>query len=243
MKFFSQLLDLFYPPPERCLYCGAPYFSTEIYGLCGDCIEKITFIDRYCPVCGRALNNSEDELCGECKEFQYYFDFARSTAIYTGLLREIILQLKYDHYLELQEPLIELLYLYFKYYFKSQMIDYIVPIPLHQERLAERGFNQAELLARGLAWRTGLPLLTGAINRVKNNPPLYQYTPEERKGFIKGSFRIEPGKKELLKNSSVLLIDDILTTGTTVNEVSCLLKKIALVNSVKVLTLASARMF
>ncbi len=243
MSFFSRLLDLIYPPAEGCLFCGAPYFSTEIYGLCRDCIKKIVFIDSYCPGCGRAMDDSGDDLCRECKITQYYFDFARSTAIYTGLLRELIFQLKYDHFLELQQPLCELLHIYFKYYFQAQRFDYIVPVPLHQKRLLERGFNQAELLAKGLAWRTGIPLLAGVIRRVKNNPPLYQYTPVERKNFIKGSFLIEPQKKGLLKEKRVLLVDDILTTGTTVNELSYLLKKTALVNSVKVLTLASVRMF
>ncbi len=242
MGLLSSLLNMVYPKPKVCLYCGATYLSSEVYGLCGNCLGQISFIDTNCQQCGRGIINNEKELCKECQTSIYYFDNARSIGIYKGLLRDIILQLKYDHYLDLKEPLIELLYIYFKYYFQSQLIDYIIPVPLHQDRLKKRGFNQAELLARGLAQKTGLPLLTGVITRVKNNPPLYDYTPEERQRFIKGSFQVEGKTKGVIENSSVLLIDDILTTGTTVNEASYILKTTAAVNDVQVMTITSARL-
>src|SRR5690554_6419059 len=114
MDLISKMLDILYPRTDSCLYCGEGYYSSEIYGLCESCLQKIDYIERCCFRCGRNLAGNEEDLCPECRNKDYYFESARSIAVYSGLFRQLILNLKYEHFLELTAPLSELLYNYFR---------------------------------------------------------------------------------------------------------------------------------
>lgn len=249
------LLDLFYPPLNHCYNCGKSIIFSEIAGLCPSCLEEIQFISACCLRCGRALPDKRKQIwkdeetagelagvkkrCNACQDKALFYDMARSIAVYDGLIRELILKYKYFHRLKLKEPLSQLLVIYFKKIYNNLLIDYIIPVPLHRDRIKERGFDQVLLLAEILAKRIKVPLLTKALIRVKNSPRLYNLTPAQRAQAIEGCFSVREGRA--LKGKSVLLLDDILTTGTTVNEAGNVLKEAGKVKKVYVLTLATGR--
>ncbi len=238
MSVLDFLLDIIYPSGNRCSYCGDMLLAEEINGLCPTCLSEIEIVRDYCRCCGRKLK--EGEVCGDCRGSRPLFDQARGVSIYRGLIKDLLLRFKYYHAVDLVRPLGALLYYYFRKYYLEYSIDYIIPIPLHRERLEMRGYNQAKLLAQYLHDRTGIPLLTGFLLREINTAPLFNLNLKERAVVLSGVFSIEDS--ENIRGKSVLLVDDILTTGSTVNEVSCLLKEEAKVKRVYVLTVSTARL-
>ena len=239
MNLLNFLLDLIYPPQPVCLYCGQRLSFPEIKGLCSDCLAGIEFISNYCDVCGKKLILEDKEVCKNCQQQTYYFDRARSVAIYDGIFRELIMEFKYEGRKELSKVLVELLYLYFKEYYNNLSIDVIIPVPLHPKRRQIRGYNQAQLLAAGIHEKIKVLLRTDCVLRVKNNPPLYTLNSVQRQQILEDGFTINNDIN--IEGKNVLLIDDILTTGSTVNQVSSILKKQGRVNQVYVLTLATGQ--
>lgn len=255
IRLWNRLLDLIYPEDYHCLNCGSHYIYSEIQCICSGCLQKLHFNNRYCTICGRGLigisqkqdvdkgKTKEDFYCNYCKQKSFNFEQARSTACYNGLIRELILRYKYEDCTEYKYLLGHLLYSYFKYYYNKEEIDLIIPIPLHKKRLDQRGYNQVQLLGEQLAKRSGLPMINDVLVRIDNNPPLYNYALKDRKRLLKNSFTVVRDKKGILSDSTVLLIDDIFTTGTTVDTVARELKVSGGVSRILVLTLATAITF
>jgi ComF family protein len=135
-------------------------------------------------------------------------------------LQEAIKALKYDFIGELADPLGSLLALRLHAFWAKKQVE-IVSIPLHRRRLAERGFNQSELLAHSIARRLGLPVNTGLM-RLKNNPPQVELSSAARRKNMAGVFA---WRGDSLKGQTVLLVDDVATTGTTLDEAARVLRK------------------
>ncbi|MFW6380930.1 MAG: phosphoribosyltransferase family protein [Bacillota bacterium] len=246
MGWGQWLLDLIYPRPLRCQGCGRVPDFEEIGGICQQCLSQIDFNQRpgaiICWNCGRRLvtncqGKQLSRVCSDCRQQETFYDRARAVAIYRGKIRQLILQFKYQGQQQLGQPFGEMLTIYFQEYFQGLGVDLLLPIPLYPERRRERGYNQAELLARELATRTGVKLEEGLLVRESATPPLYALPQRERKQVIQGVFEATTG----FKNSCVLLVDDIFTTGTTVNEASRVLKEKG-ADHVYVLTLATAHL-
>lgn len=249
------LLDLVYPKKEKCFVCEKSLLLSEVSFLCSDCLEKLEYTSNICKRCGReieldkknqVLNRREknDLKCKFCTDNtdNFYFEKNRSVFVYESLGRELIFHFKYFDKRELYLPLGELLYIYFKEYYSKIDFDYIIPIPLYQKRRKERGYNQAALLAKIIAQKSGLNLTEDLLLRQKKTPPLYDLNRSKREALMKGVFSLN--KKYIdcqLTAENILLIDDIFTTGTTINEASFLLKKEAEINNIYTLTLATAR--
>ncbi len=236
MKIFKLLLDIIYPYQPKCLYCGQDLKLPELKGLCNNCISQIEFIDNYCPLCGEKNNNN---FCIYCQNKNIYYDKVRAVGYYTGILRDLILNFKYNGEIELADSLGELLYLYYQNYFHKLSIDFLLPIPLHYNRKKIRGFNQAYLLAQKLYEYSSIPLLNDYLVRVRNNPPLFQFSYKKRKELLKNIFAIKQNYS--ISGSTVLIIDDIFTTGSTINQASFLLKEKQKVKNVYALTLGISR--
>lgn len=234
-----NLLDFLYPQKNICLNCHTNYIWSGVTGLCNQCLSKVEFVTNYCQHCGRIINENK-KMCKKCSSETTYYDLVRSIAHYHGIFRKILLQYKYYHLLEFIRPLAELLKIYFNHYFYNIKIDYFIAIPLHKNRLKKRGFNQVQLLAEEVMIEYNIPLLVNVLTRTKETPPLFNFSEKDRKNFIKGCFKTKTG---CLKGKTVLLLDDIFTTGTTVNEASYVLKREAGADRVYVLTLATAKMF
>ena len=165
-------------------------------------------------------------LCGPCRRGEHFFDLARSALLFTHSLREIIHHLKYSDRVSLAKPLGKLLKeCLAREPFTGKLI---IPVPLYRARERERGFNQAELIACGL----GLPMKTRLLRRHKNTPTQTGLSRNERKRNLAGAFEMREDV-----TGTVIVVDDVYTTGSTMNEIARTLKR-AGAERVEVLTVA-----
>jgi len=162
---------------------------------------------------------------------------ARALGYYKGTLREAIHRWKYEEKSYLTLFFGEKLAVGFHRYWDPQSFDLLIPVPLHPKRLRERGFNQALLLVKELSQRTRIPYSKGLLRKRIPTPPQVNLSGGEREKGVRGSFHIQ--KDEEIKGKSILLVDDVYTTGATVNECSKVLLK-AGAERVDVLTIAHA---
>ncbi|RQD74118.1 MAG: ComF family protein [Halanaerobium sp. MSAO_Bac5] len=217
------LKDLFYPEKKVCLACERRYDHSEIEGMCDRCLSRFSFINHFCPVCGREVIPASligDHPCPECQEKRPPYNFARSVFTYAGYPREILLEFKYGHRPDLAEPFAHMLRLYYLEYFSDRDIDYIIPVPMHADRKSYRGYNQTERLAEELAKIVKIEY-KDVLNRIKNSLPLYTLAKEDRKTELEGAFQLKINRNpELFADKNILVVDDIITTGTTASEIS-----------------------
>ena len=187
----------------------------------------------------------DDHTCGVCIQSPKRFDLARSCGYYENGLKDLIHWFKYRKVPQLAQPLGALLAWGFLKYFKDQSIDVIIPVPLHPKRMRSRGFNQAYLLACAaikdkvkqthLLTRPDIAVKT--LIRIRPTPPQTGLGRELRHKNIRNAFAVT--HFELIKDKSILLVDDVYTTGATVNECARMLKN-AGAGQVSVLSLARA---
>lgn len=213
------LLDILFP--KRCVGCRK---SGEY--VCSDCFANISFdVESICTVCNKAsIDGKTHPVCMG----RYTLDGAFAAVAYKGIVRKFIYQLKYRPFLTDLIP--ELTDLCFESLIQNENFANVlsqksvfVPIPLSSKRLKKRGYNQAELLAKALGKKFGLEVFS-FLKRVKETKPQYGLKREERIENIKGAFEINAKFK--IQNAKVaILVDDVLTTGSTMNEAAKVLKK------------------
>lgn len=242
MKVLKTILDIIYPEKPVCLACGRRYDVSEVNGICSRCLSRVAFITEPCPLCGRQVipvSLFEGDLCPECSAELPYFDAARSAFCYTGYGRELLLKFKYGSRPDLASPMVEILFLYYKEYFSKFNIDFIMPIPMHEKREEIRGYNQAALLAELLAEKTEIEY-KDILLRTKNSIPLFNLTKEAREIELKDVFTLKDGiDTKTFAGKNILIIDDILTTGTTGSKTAYIIKERLDTARIFVLTAAS----
>lgn len=215
-KYINVLLNLIFP--SRCLFCKELLAIDYEYYLCNNCAEILPFNNPpYCPICGRHFP-LEGKPCIECSGKKFYFDNNYAPLDYSGLSKKIIRDIKYrskKHYIFSIFKFITIPEQVFK------DVECIVAVPLHKSRLKQRGYNQALLIARELHNLSNIPLETNWIIRTKKTKTQYSLTGRARMHNMRGSFSLISAHKY----KSVLLVDDIYTTGSTINEVARILKE------------------
>lgn len=243
-RHLSFLLDWIYPP--RCRFCHTLLARGPDDCFCARCREKVRPVAHpLCPICGRPFLDAggEDHLCGSCLARAPHFDWARAWACYpTGEpdehpLREVIRRFKYGRKLSLGRPLGRIMARECGIFFDGCPIDVILPVPLHTKRLRWRGFNQALVLAREVGRRWAIPVDPFVLVRSRETDPQTQLNEEERRKNVRGAFAVASGKS--VDGKIVLLVDDVYTSGATVNECARTLRR-AGASGVQVLTLARA---
>jgi competence protein ComFC len=206
-RLLWQSLDWLFPP--LCGGCERPGSRW-----CENCQSTTTIIgDDICPKCGNLLPG--ENACPNCASLSPSFVLLRSWAIYQGPLREAIHRLKYQQDVALGE------------YFSRPMIQFleklgwnvnlVLPVPLSKERRHERGYNQAGLLAQPLALALNLPYYPKAIERWRDTTSQVGLSAGQRLTNVSGAFKAAPN---LVKGRSILVIDDVTTTGATINACS-----------------------
>jgi competence protein ComFC len=215
----STLMDFIYPSLPRCTLCGYPFYQNVTVQICEKCLKKFNFVTgTVCTVCGRPLLSNSSKICHDCFRVKRYFQCGRGIGIYNGQLREYILDLKYRGRWDLAKPLGELMGEFLRIHCELFPIDFVVPVPLYPGRFAERGYNQAELLAKYLCKKAKLEMMSANLVRTRATIPQKGLNIQERINNMCGAFSLlAPGK---VQGKSVLLVDDIFTTGSTVNECS-----------------------
>jgi ComF family protein len=220
----DTILNLVFP--VTCVVCNAQVLERRWGAACPDCWSRLIPVPRpICAQCGTPAPAIEG-LCGRCRKGEHAFDFARSVFLFTMPLREILHHLKYADRVSLARPLSQMLRRYLDN--SGFTARSILPVPLHFSRFRERGFNQAELLSRAL----GLPMYTRLLRRRKRTPAQTGLTRDQRQSNLAGAFSLR-GKVP----ASVIVVDDVYTTGSTVNEIAKTLKR-AGTERVEVLTVA-----
>ncbi|MCK4705030.1 MAG: ComF family protein [Gammaproteobacteria bacterium] len=227
-------VQLLYPP--RCLLCGSA--GRDGMDLCEHCQQSLPFNHTACVVCALPLppNIPEGAVCGRCQKKSPYYDQAFSVFSYQQPVIWLIQQLKFNDRLTHARLLGDLLA-------TSDCMERIaddedvciLPVPLFEKRLRERGFNQSIELARALSKKTEWPLELHRVQRVRETVSQTGLDAKARRKNIRGAFEVV----EPLSQKHVVIIDDVITTGSTANELSRVLKKSG-VERVTVLSLARA---
>jgi len=226
MDIFARFLELVYPP--KCHICQT-FIADRKDGpvhFCEACLKSLVKISSpLCPLCGTPFISQveEDHLCGECMKKRPHFDALAAPFLYEGGIMDAVHQVKYNGKTYVAESLAEFLAPFAKERFGETKGFLMIPVPLHPGRLRERGFNQSLILARaaGSALETSLDFIS--LRRIKYTQPQTGLKRSERLMNVKGAFGIEA--RPDLKGKTVILVDDVATTGSTFNECARILKK------------------
>ena len=204
MDYINNILDFIYPP--RCIACHElllPFKNEFICQHCTGIFEPI--VGPFC-VCGLSAQN-----CGTCGS--HVFTQNNGAFIYTGFCQDVIYKFKYAKKPFMAKGMANLMVNTIGEAVFSG-IDYLIPVPIHKGRLRKRGFNQAELLASHLSAIVKVPVAKNVLTRIKDTKPLANFTPAIRKNTLANAFAVD--KKRII-NKRIILIDDIYTTGSTLN--------------------------
>jgi len=240
--FWRGVLDLFFPP--RCQVCLA--FDRSL--ICPACAAAIRpLLPPYCDICGRPFDPQAKggPLCADCRQGQSHLDIARAVNTYEGPMREAIHRFKYARKRVLAEPLGAMMSDFLRapecgdegQTIRIDEIDVVCPVPLHPARVRERGFNQAELLARAVCQTVGLTLDPSLLRRVRDTAPQVSLDRRDRAQNVRGAFAAPD--RGAVEGRRLLLIDDLTTTGATLEECGRVLRR-AGAASIAALTLARA---
>jgi ComF family protein len=221
-EVFAAALDVAFP--RRCAACGAPVRDRPGY-LCWDCFVQIPMIvPPFCRTCGDPMDGAVDMACDchACLTRKPSFDLARSAARYRGPLKDIIHRFKYSVATFVAADLVALLEACVRTHFAACEIDAVASVPLHCVRERERTYNQSGILAVRLARRLGWPLAARAVVRRRPTATQTTFSAAERRANVRDAF--EPRHLEWLEGRRILLVDDVMTTGATVDECARALK-------------------
>jgi competence protein ComFC len=214
-------ISLFYP--ANCELCGEVIARAQY--LCERCAEKAPrIVAPFCAKCSEPFSGAiEGEFtCANCAHRKLDFDAAVSAYRSRGVVRVIILRFKYGRDLHLRHPIAGwLLEAMRDSRLQDRAFDMLVPVPLHPTRLRERGFNQAELLAKILHTHIGVPVIS-ALERIRYTTTQTAFDRIERMENLRDAFRLR--KNIDVRDSRVLLVDDVLTTGSTLSECARVLR-------------------
>lgn len=238
-KILQGGLELIFPP--RCLYCDAYLAGNEIKNyLCSGCERDICLISSpLCSVCGMVFSSGagSDHLCGSCLRTKKPYALARAAVLYTPVVKYLLHCLKYRS----DTTVLPAIKMIIDRMDRSAYSDteLILPVPLHINRLRSRCLNQSLILARLFYPRKNRKIFNDVIVRIRDTIPQANLNGEARRKNLRKAFQVI--KPELVRGKSVCLVDDVLTTGTTIQECSRVLTA-AGVKRIKVLTLARVDM-
>jgi len=230
-KSSQFLLDLVFPP--RCVNC-----QVANSWLCEKCQREISFIDGIiCERCGTPTSVAEAAACPQCKHNPLqYIDGIRSAAYFeNNPIRPAIHFLKYRNHKAIAAVLGQILVNACEKY--GVKADVVVPVPLHSARLRERGYNQCELLAREVGTLLDIPVNSSSLQRIRHTKSQMKLGATERHQNVIDAFGC---RDQALMGQTILLIDDVCTTGSTLDACACALKQHGVI-SVWGITLAKAR--
>jgi ComF family protein len=209
-SLYKTLLNFFYP-----LYCGGCNTASGSV-LCDDCIDTFRPVEKEktCPICGRLIGISV--LCGACMEEKRTFRRGYFGYYFEGRLRDVIHAFKFNGRIDAGKHLVSLLKN--KIDTMAEEIDCIVPLPVTEKRLKERGFNQSFIIGEEIAKITGKEIHPAVLVKAKQTEDQYTLSKKDRKKNISGAFTVKNSRQ--ISGKRVLLVDDLFTTGYTAQEAS-----------------------
>ncbi len=225
-------MELLYP--RKCVFCGSSIPMKSYVGimqkksydlLCGDCRKNITDVyieEPYCFKCGKQLDSMTREYCSDCKRLSHTYDRGLSVFKYHNNVKEAIYRFKYKDCRCYGRFFGEQMAERYKEIIKKWQPDAIVPVPIHKTRMRKRGYNQAELIGRALSDMLNIPMDTGALLRTGKTEPQKKLSKEIRIKNVENAFKVSIN---VVRYSKIILVDDIYTTGATINACARVLKQ------------------
>ena len=204
--------------PRRCPVCGG--IPPDFARICPECVNRLPWIrGKRCLKCGKPVEDAE-VLCSDCMLRPHDFDRGTGIFLYEDVMREAVSGLKYRGRKEYGETLGLLMGRCALPCIREWKAGALIPVPVHRSRLAARGYNQAEVLAEGISRVTGLPVLD-CLMRTEKTTAMKKLTREERKRAVGKAMALKPGKRV---PERVIIVDDIYTTGATVDSCAAVLR-------------------
>ncbi len=225
-RFFNQAVEVLFSP--ECVHCGNERDAKGTF-LCSPCREDIRYIrDPLCGLCGQPgeidYPYPHDEfVCGLCQAAPYAFKRARSLGHYETALKSLIRALKYQKQTGAVGEIRPLLQAWFEIAGDDYQGFTVVPVPLHHDKMMERGFDQTYLIAREVADALSVPLQADGLIRARATPPQAELERSQRSANVKNAFAAT--SPEQIAGKNILLVDDVFTTGSTINEAAKVLKR------------------
>ncbi len=205
--------------PKRCPGCNEILFEGEKKkGFCKSCCEKIFYIgDGGCVKCGKALADLRQDLCADCRKKHHAFTQNRAVYAYDGPMKEAMYRFKYSNCRAYRRTFAEDAWRMYGKWLGNLDVDAVVPVPMYAKKKHRRGYNQAEVFAEEIAKQLDCRLDTWLVVRTKNTAALKNLNEQGRKKNLENAFKI---RKNSVKLNKILLIDDIYTTGSTLDGVT-----------------------
>lgn len=212
--------------PRRCPFCDKAMFSsvfmrTEL--CCAACREILEYVkEPVCKKCGKPIENERAEFCYDCRKYPKDFVQGKALWVYKESVKQSMYRFKYQNRQEYARYYGSEIVRVYGDWIRRNKIEAIVPIPLHWTKKRQRGYNQAQLLAAEIGKQTGLPVYPNLLKRTRKTKAQKNLNEIERKNNLKRAFKTQENNVQL---SYILLVDDIYTTGSTINEAALELEK------------------
>lgn len=221
---FQSILDIIYP--VRCPIC-ADIVIPKGDKICSLCKQKLQYIEEpRCKKCSKPIELEEKEYCSDCEHKDFHFVKGFSVWIYNAVMKQSIADFKYHNKKEHAKFYIQEMLQKYGAVIEKLAPDAIVPVPIHRSKYLERGYNQADILALGIGKELKLPVLSHLLIRNKKTLPQKQLSNKERLRNLREAFDYEEAEAVRFRNEikKVLLVDDIYTTGSTIEACTNVLK-------------------
>jgi len=213
-NLIKKINNEFYPRGYKCVVCGEELSTNTLYSICDKCMESLPFNNgKTCVKCSEPIGNMSS-YCIHCKNEKPHYKKNVSVFLYKEPVDNFIRGLKYDNKKYLAETLSN--FIAGEVSKMAVNFDYVVPVPVHADRLKKRGYNQSELLCISLKNKLNLNVDTTILTKSRFTRSQANLTRSERIENLKDSFKVTDKSK--IKGKIVLLVDDVFTTGTTINE-------------------------
>lgn len=213
----KELADCFYPP--RCPVCDEILAPGNL--ICPLCVnEALPVLEPTCRKCGKPIEDDRREYCSDCLRRTHVYRQGKAVFVYKAGIKKSMYRFKYSNRREYAAFYAKCAADIHGAWIRKKQVEIIVPIPMYQGKKRRRGYNQAEVFARALGKEIGIPVDAGLVKRVRNTTPQKELSDKERQRNLKNAFQLT---QDIVEYTHILLVDDIYTTGSTMDAVAATL--------------------